>query len=61
MEEIEIQRVIWYNRSSLNLRKGYEFYEKEIHNDNYIHIWKAIEKYVSNYSLFILNNLKLSD
>jgi len=57
----EIKKTIWYNRSSLNFRKKYDFVESMTNGDinRYIYIWKIIEKYVTNYSLFVLNHLKI--
>ena len=43
----EIKKTIWYNRSSLNFRKKYDFVESMTNGDinRYIYIWKIIEKY----------------
>jgi hypothetical protein len=57
----EIKKAIWYNRSSINYRKKYDFIKSFPDNDDnrYTYIWKLIENYVTNYSLFILNHLKI--
>lgn len=56
----EIKKAIWYNRSSINYRKKYSFVQSFPDNDinKYTYIWKLIEDNVTNYSLFVLNNLK---